>query len=827
MLQQRPTYSAVEAIVTDRNYGIDDGVDVVGIKNDIGNIKIEDILAQHLEKTREVLIANHAKALASVTHSANEMRTEVSRLRQENKRLREELHGTSSGDHAYFSSSRNRWFSPDAASNSQFAKLDVRNNIGDSNNAVLAFGDSNGFEEAARNTNSRGFSAKRGRGKGFAFDLASVPVPMMMLANRQQPNLVVPANRRALAATPPTGVTRVQAVEVDREIAKANLSPLRDTHSLALPEGSPAQMEAVPGSDNRPGTTQNSIQATPRSDIPKLPGTPDYESHRPISGQMQSSKIDPRSHESSVRETLMAKVHWQSTRQTSANHAGISEMEEGNVHQEVAKSPRDGPKKRRSFIKGHHQSLSRSDSIKGLQKNVYKKNGNDGDNKGTVFADAEMMKEKVRAAIGRPEYNVTMFYKTTGWSQRIARNQIFESATLVVIALNAVWIGYDTDENSGVASLADAPLVFQVVENIFCAYFFLEWCVRFDAFARKIDCIKDMWFNFDSVLVVLMVFETWVMFAILKIMESSSSSGSMASSERLGDASVLKLLRLLRLTRMARMVRLLRAMPELMILIKGMAVAMRSVFFTLCLLMVIIYIFGIAFAQLTYNTGVGDQYFSNVPDAMNSLLLYGTLLEDTPDVVNACGDEHFGLRALFLLFILLASLTVMNMLVGVLVEVVSVVSSVEKEQLQVNFVKTRLFQMTEQMDANRDGLISKYEFEMLLQNPEAARALRDVGVDVVGLVDFHDFLFQDAPDLTFANFMEVVLSLRGTNRATVKDIVDLRKFLSMELGRLSMAVNRELHLIQHYFGQQTKQTNLQRSPTLELEAAKDNANDYP
>merc|ERR1719261_2053866 len=100
------------------------------------------------------------------------------------------------------------------------------------------------------------------------------------------------------------------------------------------------------------------------------------------------------------------------------------------------------------------------------------------------------------------------------------------------------------------------------------------------------------------------------------------------SSDGMGDVSILRLLRLVRLTRMARMVRLLRAMPELMILIKGMVVAMRSVFFTLCLLAVIIYLFSIAFRQLTDGLAVGDRYFRTVPDAMASLLLRGTL----PDV---------------------------------------------------------------------------------------------------------------------------------------------------------------------------------------------------
>merc|ERR1712032_1114172 len=149
-------------------------------------------------------------------------------------------------------------------------------------------------------------------------------------------------------------------------------------------------------------------------------------------------------------------------------------------------------------------------------------------------------------------------------------------------------------------------------------------------------------------------------------------------------------------------------------------------------------------------------------------------------------SEGIGHLLLFYVFILMASLTVMNMLVGVLVEVVKVVSTVEKEQLQVNFVKHRLFHMIEQcaVDGNGDGRISKSEFETLLQKPAAAKALHDVGVDVVGLVDFMDFLFQDGRELSFADFMEMVLSLRGTNVATVKDIVDLRKCVMSELSRL-------------------------------------------
>merc|ERR550532_246235 len=106
--------------------------------------------------------------------------------------------------------------------------------------------------------------------------------------------------------------------------------------------------------------------------------------------------------------------------------------------------------------------------------------------------------------------------------------------------------------------------------------------------------------------------------------------------------------------------------------------------------------------------------------------------------------------------------------------------------MTVQFVKKKLVEMLEDtgIDANGNMHISKAESEALLLNPKAARMVQEVGVDVVGLVDFSDFIFQGGKDLSFAEFMELVLELRSTNTATVKDIVDLRKFMASEIGNL-------------------------------------------
>mmetsp|Transcript_105965 Transcript_105965/g.167240 ORF Transcript_105965/g.167240 Transcript_105965/m.167240 type:complete len:668 (-) Transcript_105965:51-2054(-) len=403
-----------------------------------------------------------------------------------------------------------------------------------------------------------------------------------------------------------------------------------------------------------------------------------------------------------------------------------------------------------------------------------------------VFADVEVMKEKVREAIAQKPYRVEDLYKENGFPQSIARSYMFEILTLVIIAINSVWISIDIDLNKS-DSILEAKAPFIIVENFFLLFFVFELTMRFLAFERKRDCLGDAWFVFDSSLVTLMFIDTYMLPLWLKI---STFKGA-------GDTSILKLVRMTRISRMARMARLLKAFPELTILIKGIWVAARSVFFTLCLLTIIIYIFAVAFRQLTDDQEIGTKYFSTVPDSMKSLLLYG-VLPDQAEIVNNVSRQHFLLGILSLIFILLASLTVMNMLVGVLVEVVSVVSSVEKEELKVNFVMSRLRFMLENtgLDANHDMKISRKELDTLLLDPTAARIIKDVGVDPVGLVDFGDYIFQDADDgLSFPQFIDIILQFRGSNNATVKDVVDLRKVALTKMVELRQDLTAQTLLL--------------------------------
>lgn len=399
-----------------------------------------------------------------------------------------------------------------------------------------------------------------------------------------------------------------------------------------------------------------------------------------------------------------------------------------------------------------------------------------------VFQDMDDMKRKIREGLLKKKYNVHDYYKQTGIWQQIARSTTFDSVTLSVIGVNAIWMWVDTDLNGQPTWLTAHP-VFQAMENFFCVYFAGEWFIRYMAFSKLMSGLRDPWFLFDTLLVSMMVLETWVMAIVMVAMGAGAGAG-------LGDASILRLVRLLRLTRMARMARLLRTMPELLIMIKGIVSATRSVLLTLCLLAIILYVFGIAFRQLTEDTGVGNRHYDTVLASMNTLLLYGTLLDGVGNMVDELMGDAPMTVPIFFVFILLAALTVMNMLIGVLCEVVGAVAVREKEEMTCAFVKDKLQTILNDkgLDYNGDGLISRTEFDKMLSNQLASRTLFEVGVDPVGLVDLADLIFADDNEdividetgqqaLTFGAFMDIVLQLRGTNNATVKDVMDMRKYL--------------------------------------------------
>jgi len=406
-----------------------------------------------------------------------------------------------------------------------------------------------------------------------------------------------------------------------------------------------------------------------------------------------------------------------------------------------------------------------------------------------VVNDAEDLQAKMRENIVKVQYNVTDYYHEYGIAQAIATNGYFEQVTLFVIFLNALWIAIDTDMNHSTVLLEAHP-VFQVVENAFCVFFTFEVVVRFLAFHGKSHAFKDPWFVFDTALVTMMITETWILTVVFALAGASGAGG-------LGNASILRMVRLARMARITRMARLLRTVPELVILIKGIGAASRSVCVFCLLWLIIIYVFAVVFRMLM--DGYDVPGFESVPSAMNTLLVEG-LLPDNSHIVNEVTKASPLFWAFMILFIGLAGVTIMYMLVGVLVDVVGTIASAEKEAMTVQAVASGLRNRLEQLGRDVEAPITKYEFSQLVSMPEIAAIIQDIGVDVVVLIDMAEILYEDprigAAGLNFQQFVEIILNMRGNNPSTVKDVKELvRVFKKM----MQISLNGNLKVIQDEF----------------------------
>merc|ERR1712137_840298 len=126
--------------------------------------------------------------------------------------------------------------------------------------------------------------------------------------------------------------------------------------------------------------------------------------------------------------------------------------------------------------------------------------------------------------------------------------------------------------------------------------------------------------------------------------------------------------------------------------------------------------------------------------------------------------------------------------------------------MTVQFLSTCLREQMEQNNYSTDTPINRFEFQKLLLLPEVTRTISSIGVDVVVLVDMLEVLYEDIvkegkDGLEFEEIISIILNMRGSNPATVKDVKEqlriLKSMLKMNTTAMSQKLNVEfekLHL---------------------------------
>merc|ERR1712232_194175 len=219
-----------------------------------------------------------------------------------------------------------------------------------------------------------------------------------------------------------------------------------------------------------------------------------------------------------------------------------------------------------------------------------------------------------------------------------------------------------------------------------------------------------------------------------------------------------------------------------------------------------------------------ETWFPTVARTMEVLFIRATMVDEIVTIlVDILSEGDWFLYMLFLVAVFLTCLNIMNLLLAILRDVVSTVSKTEKGNMSVAFLKTGLLELMIAYDLDEDRRISPDEFSLLLDNPDVRKFLKDYGADVATVKTVTETAFRrqddlndlrrtamassdsmclassveykgdvpiEEPFLMFADFLYIVMRLRGGNDATVTDIVELMDHFKCSCQSLRLNLKR-------------------------------------
>ncbi len=213
--------------------------------------------------------------------------------------------------------------------------------------------------------------------------------------------------------------------------------------------------------------------------------------------------------------------------------------------------------------------------------------------------------------------------------QRIIESRQFEVSIMVLIILNAITLGLETDAR--VMDIAGPVLV--VMDRLFLGIFTLEVLVKLWVYRGKF--FRDPWRIFDFVII------------SISLMPSS------------GNLSVIRALRILRV------LRLISVVPSLRRVVGGLIAALPGMGSITMLLLLVFYVFSVMATKL-YG-GVFPDWFGSIGASAYSLFQIMTLESWSMGIVRPVMESFPLAWVFFIVFILCTSFTVLNLFIGIIV----------------------------------------------------------------------------------------------------------------------------------------------------------------
>mmetsp|Transcript_109245 Transcript_109245/g.315673 ORF Transcript_109245/g.315673 Transcript_109245/m.315673 type:complete len:683 (-) Transcript_109245:464-2512(-) len=342
--------------------------------------------------------------------------------------------------------------------------------------------------------------------------------------------------------------------------------------------------------------------------------------------------------------------------------------------------------------------------------------------------------------------------------ERCVRHPRFDWLFCSLIVLNACTFGAQADYIARRQPL-HMPPAFTIVEAFFCIAFTVELILRMAV--RRCGFFRNggwAWNVFDVVMVISQQLEVFVS------MVWPESSDALPS-----NLSAARLLRVLRLVRVVRLIRFLRLVRDLRLLVSSILSSMRSLGWTVLLLVVLIYCVSLGITQLVSDHRIAAEdtpelealikYYGSLGRSMLSLFEAVTGGVDWDDLVSPLIAEISPWLALaFAIYIAFCTLAMMNVVTGVFVESVLLSARTDKDYYLVANAR----EIFKTVDGGVNGEMTLDDFMHKVHTPEMREFFKGIDVDpseaksLFSLIDLDESGAIDAEE-----FLRACVRLRG------------------------------------------------------------------
>jgi len=301
----------------------------------------------------------------------------------------------------------------------------------------------------------------------------------------------------------------------------------------------------------------------------------------------------------------------------------------------------------------------------------------------------------------------------------------FEGFFALAILSNSILIGIEVEYVASHAGV-DAPFAFHVIHSIYTLVFLLELTLRILVDGTKFFfCDEWAWRLLDVFIVMSSLVELVLDLVLL------FSNADLDSIKNVSNVRIIRLLRITRLIRTLRIPKIICFVTALRTLVYSIVVTLRSLVWTMVLLMLIIYIFGIVFTQSVSDyRGLSDDHADNELTnywggiAVSMFTLFQAISGGVSwrECVEPLQDISLLLVCIFTIYLFFTLFAVLNVVTGIFCHSAIETSSrnpdliVHSLMASKNAYVQKIRALFDHIDADASGNITIEELERILND---------------------------------------------------------------------------------------------------------------